>query len=352
MNEWHWDEHFAGQPEIAAYINRVVEKHDLRKEMQFNTRVQKARFDSSQRIWTLTDQDGTQYTCRWFVSALGILTNPTLPNIPGVDSFKGEAHHTSRWPTEPVKLEGKRVAVIGTGATGIQLIQEVSKTAGTLTVFQRTPMWACPMHNAKIDAEEMQQLREWYPQMMKQCAEGYQGFLHNPESRKTTDVTDEERERIWEELYAARGFGIWFSNFADVPVDREANNKACAFLAKKIRQRVKDQDVAEKLIPKNHGFATRRVPLETNYFEVYNQPNVTLVDINETPIERISASGIHTSAEDYEFDVICYATGFDAVTGSYDAIDTKGLDNKSLKDTWWGGPKTYLGFATERFPNL
>lgn len=351
MNEWNWEEHFAGQPEILRYINHVVERYDLRKDIQFDTRIVEAHFDVDKRRWMLKDQNGNAYSCKWLITAIGILTNPTLPNIPGVHDYKGEACHTSRWPQTPVTFEGKRVAVIGTGATGIQVIQEVAKTVGHLTVFQRTPNWACPMKNAEIDGEEMQRLKEWYPDLIRDCNEGFQGFLHNPERRKTTDVTPEEREAIWEDLYNSRGFGIWFSNFADVATDREANRKASDFIARKIQQRVSDQHTAKKLIP-NHGFATKRVPLETNYYEVYNQNNVRLVDVNETPIEQITETGIQTSAEAMDFDMIIYATGFDAVTGSYDAINLRGTDNTSLKDLWWYGPKTYLGMTVPKFPNM
>jgi cation diffusion facilitator CzcD-associated flavoprotein CzcO len=169
MNEWHWQEHFAGQQEILAYINHVVDKYDLRTDMQFSTRVESAKFDQQKRIWRLMDQHKREYSCRWLITAIGILTNPTLPSIPGVDAFKGEAYHTARWPKTSVSFDGKRVAVIGTGATGIQTIQEVAKTAGHLTVFQRRPNWACPMHNGKIGQEEMQQIRDWYPEMIQQC---------------------------------------------------------------------------------------------------------------------------------------------------------------------------------------
>ena len=210
----------------------------------------------------LVDQNGKNNSCRWLITAIGILTKPTLPNIPGVDAFRGEAYHTARWPKTQVNFEEKRVAVIGTGATGIQTIQEVAKTAGHLTVFQRRPNWACPMHNGKIDEEEMQRIRDWYPEMIQQCNDAYQGFLHPMEPRKTTDVSPEEREAFWENLYNSRGFGIWFNNFWDINVDREANRQASDFIAKKIRQRVNDPETAEKLVPKDHGFATRRVPLE------------------------------------------------------------------------------------------
>ena len=251
-----------------------------------------------------------------------------------------------------MRFEGKRVAVIGTGATGVQTIQEVAKTAGHLTVFQRTPNWCAPLHNSRISPEQMATLKAGYPEMFARCQETFACFLHTPDPRRTFDVSPEEREAFWEKLYAERGFGIWQGNFRDILTDRAANAALSDFVARKIRQRVKNQSVAEKLIPKNHGFGTRRVPLETRYYEVYNQPNVELVDISETPIERITPNGIQTTGADYDFDIIIYATGFDAITGSFDRIDLRGVDGLRLKDKWAGGPQTYLGVLVEGFPNM
>lgn len=322
--------------------------------MQFNTRIAAAHWQEGpgEKYWKLVDEEGREYTTRFLVSCMGILTQPTLPNIPGVEDYKGVAHHTARWPKEGVSFDGKRVAVIGTGATGIQTIQEVVKTVGHLTVFQRTPNWTSPMHNAKIDEEEMDDIRRRYPEIFKACMDTPTCFIHRPNAKSTTDVTPEEREAFWEDLYAGRGFGIWLSNYKDVLRDPEANDLMSAFAAKKIRQRVKDPKTAEKLTPKNHGFGTRRLPLETNYLEAYNQSNVRLIDINEDPIEQITEKGIKTKNEDLEFDMIVYATGFDAVTGAFDAIDIRGTGGQSLRDLWEEGPKTYLGLTLHGFPNL
>jgi cation diffusion facilitator CzcD-associated flavoprotein CzcO len=275
-----------------------------------------------------------------------------MPRIEGVETFAGQSFHTARWPHEPVQFEGKRVAVIGTGATGVQTIQEVAKTVGHLTVFQRTPNWCAPLHNSKIDADTMAKIKAGYPDMFKRCQETFACFLHTPDPRGTFEVTPEEREAFFEQRYAEPGFGIWQGNFRDILTDRNANAAITEFVARKIRQRVKDQAVAEKLIPKNHGFGTRRVPLETRYYEVYNQPNVRLVDIKETPIERITPTGIKTSDAEYEFDIIIYATGFDAITGSFDRIDIRGAGGLRLKDRWKNGPQTYLGVLVEGFPNM
>ena len=242
--------------------------------------------------------------------------------------------------------------MIGTGATGVQTIQEVAKTVGQLTVFQRTPNWCAPLHNGQIDEETQRRIKAGYPEIFARCRETFACFLHTPDPRGTFEVTPEEREAFFEKLYAERGFGIWQGNFRDILTDRAANAAVSDFVAGKIRQRVKDQAVAEKLIPKNHGFGTRRVPLETKYYEVYNQPNVRLVDITETPIERITPNGIKTSDAEYEFDIIIYATGFDAITGSFDRIDIRGLDGRKLKDKWADGPQTFLGVQVEGFPNM
>ncbi len=352
LEEWNWQEHFAPQPETLRYLNHVADRFDLRRDIKFRGRVASAHYQEGTRTWDVTLDDGTLYRSRFLITAIGVLSAPVMPRIEGVDSFNGQACHTARWPHEPVSFEGKRVAVIGTGATGVQTIQEVAKTAGHLTVFQRTPNWCTPLHNRKIEPEEMERIRADYPAMFKRCQETFACFLHTPDPRGTFEVTPEEREAFFEHLYASPGFGIWQGNFKDILVNREANKAISDFVAGKIRQRVKDPKVAEKLIPKDHGFGTRRVPMETRYYEVYNQPNVQLVDIKETPIERITPKGIKTSDAEYEFDIIIYATGFDAITGAFDRIDIRGIDGLTLKQKWQGGPRTYLGVMVEDFPNM
>ena len=352
LEEWNWEERFSGQPENERYLNYVADKFDLRRDILCNSRVTAAHYQEETRSWDVILEDGSHYGARFLITAIGVLSAPTMPRIVGVETFKGQSCHTHYWPKEPVDFTGKRVAVIGTGATAVQTIQEVSKTVGHLTVFQRTPNWCAPLHNSKIGADEMRQIRANYPEILARCAETPGCFIHAPDPRATFEVTPEEREAFWEKLYAEPGFGIWQGNFRDILVDREANALISDFIARKIRQRVRDPAVAEKLIPKNHGFGTRRVPLETGYYEVYNQPNVTLVDINETPIERITPTGVKTSDAEYEFDLIIYATGFDAITGSFDRIDIRGVDGRRLSDEWQAGPQTFLGILVEGFPNL
>ena len=352
LAEWDWTEHFAPQPETLRYLNFVADKFGLRRDIRFSSRVAAAHYQDTPREWAVTTEDGASFRARFLITAIGPLSAPTMPRIAGVESFTGQSFHTARWPHEAVSFEGKRVAVIGTGATGVQTIQEVAKTAGHLTVFQRTPNWCAPLLNSKIDAAEMAKIRAGYPEIFRRCQETFACFVHTMDPRGTFEVSAEEREAFWEKLYASPGFGIWQGNFRDMLTDRAANALISDFVARKIRQRVKDPAVAEKLIPKNHGFGTRRVPLETRYYEAYNQDNVTLVDISETPIERITPTGIKTSDAAYEFDIIIYATGFDAVTGSFDRIDIRGVGGQRLKDRWKAGPETYLGVLVDGFPNM
>jgi cation diffusion facilitator CzcD-associated flavoprotein CzcO len=352
LEEWDWSEHFAGQPETLRYLNLVADKFDLRRDIQFRSRVAAAIYAEDTRNWNVTLQDGSRFCARFLITAIGPLSAPTMPRIEGVDTFRGKSFHTARWPHEPVDFTGQRVAVIGTGATGVQTIQTIAQSVGHLTVFQRTPNWCAPLHNGKIDAETQQKIKSGYPEIFKRCQETFACFLHTPDPRGTFEVTEQEREAFFEKLYAERGFGIWQGNFRDILVDRKANAVISDFVARKIRQRVKDQKVAEKLIPKNHGFGTRRLPLETFYYEAYNQDNVDLVDITETPIERITPDGIKTIVKEYEFDIIIYATGFDAITGSFDQIDFRGVDGVGLKDKWKNGPQTFLGVMVDGFPNM
>ena len=352
LAEWDWSEHFAGQPETLRYLNHVADKFDLRRDIQFKSRVTAAHYDEGARSWSLTLEDSSRFRTRFLITAIGPLSTPTLPNIEGRDSFRGASFHTARWPHETVDFKGKRVAVIGTGATGVQTIQTIAKDVGHLTVFQRTPNWCAPLHNGKIDAETQKAIKADYPAMFARCQETFACFIHTPDPRGTFEVSDEEREAFYEKLYGERGFGIWQGNFRDILTDRKANATISDFVARKIRQRVKDQALAEKLIPKNHGFGTRRLPLETFYFEVYNRDNVELVDITETPIERITSRGIETSAREFEFDIIIYATGFDALTGSFDKIDFRGAGDARLKEKWKQGPQTYLGIMVHEFPNM
>ena len=352
LQEWDWSEHFSAQPETLRYCNYVADKLDLRRDITFNSRVVSAAYDEEANEWELLFEDGRRIRSRFLVTAIGPLSAPTMPAIPGLEDFRGEAYHTGTWPHEKVSFEGKRVAVIGTGATGVQAITEIAKTVGHLTVFQRTPNWCAPLHNSRIDAETQARIKATYPEIFARCRNSFGCFIHAADPRNALEVSPEEREAFYEKLYAEPGFGIWMGNFRDILIDKAANDTITDFMRRKIRERVRDPALAEKLIPTNHGFGTRRVPLESGYYEVYNQPNVRLVDLRETPIERIMPSGIKTSDAEYQFDMIIYATGFDAITGAFDRIDIRGRGGLRLKDKWANGPRTYLGLQIAGFPNM
>ena len=352
LNEWHWKEMFSPQPETLKYLNFVADKFNLREHMQFDCYVESMQFDEANCIWVLQMRDGRTITTRFVLTAIGLLSVPTLPRINGIERFEGKAFHTFDWPKESIELTGKKVAVIGTGATAIQLIPEVAKEAESLTVFQRRANWAAPLNNREISEEEMADIRLRYDEIFETCARTPGGFEHEPDRRGFYSVSAEERRELWDRLYDGPGFGIWLQNFVEIFMDEDANSEFSEYIADRTRQRVNDPVVAEKLIPKDHGFGIQRVPLETNYFETYNRENVLLVDASETPIETITESGIQTSETHYEFDVIVYATGFDAFTGAFDKIDIRGVGGESLRDKWADGPVTYLGLLVSGFPNL
>ena len=352
LDEWHWTERFSPQPETLKYLNFVADKFDLRQHMQFGCRVESMQWDDDAHTWTLNLDDGRSLVTRFVYTALGLLSVPTLPRIEGIEDFEGQAWHPHDWPHEPVDLSGKRVAIIGTGATAIQIIPEVAKEAEHLSVLQRRPNWAAPLHNTVIDDEEMADIRARYDEIFALCASTPGGFEHGPIDLSFWDATREERIEIWDRLYEGAGFGIWLSHFREIFLDERANAEFSEYIADRTRQRINDPVLAEKLIPKDHGFGIQRVPLETNYFETYNRDNVTLVDLAEAPIERITKTGVKTTDAEYEFDIIIYSTGFDAFTGAYDHLDIQGIDGQRLANKWNDGPVTLYGMLVHGFPNM
>ena len=357
LKEWDWTEHFSPQPETEKYLNYIADKFSLRDDIQFDSKVLAATWDESDKKWGIQLEDGTTASATFLISATGPLSAWQLPNIPGIDSFEGEWAHTARYPKDGFggrgnDFSGKRVGVIGTGATGVQFIQEVAKTAKELYIFQLAPEWCAPLNNSPIEADEMEKIRANYPEMFQECKESFGGFQHKFNERSIWDVTEEEREAVFEDLYHKPGFGIWLGNFREIMNDLKANAFLNEFIARKIRGRVNDPELAEKLIPTNHGFGTRRVPLETKYFECYNQPNVHLVTLPDTPIKNISKAGIQCSDQEYDLDIIVYATGFEGVMGALNRIDITGKDGQKLKEKWKDGPLTNLGLQIVGFPNL
>ena len=352
LEEWDWTEHFSPREETEKYLQFVVNKFNLRPNMMFERRLEAAIWDPDISGWKLTTNTGESFTTRFLLTAIGLLSTPTLPSYDGVENFKSLSFHTFNAPREPIDFSGKRVAVIGTGATGVQLISEIADKVGSLTIFQRRPNWCAPLHNSRITPEEMVKIKDQYKEIFSLCSQTPSGFYHDVDPRKTFDVAPKEREAFWEKLYASPGFGVWLGNFRDMLVNSEANTEFTKFVAQKIRQRVDDPLLAEKLIPKDHGFGTRRVPMETNYYEVFNQENVQLIDIGENPIEHITETGIQTKDTHLPFDIIIYATGFDAVTGAFDKINIVGENGQTLRDKWADGPQTNFGLSVSGFPNM
>ncbi|MDC0985794.1 NAD(P)/FAD-dependent oxidoreductase [Alphaproteobacteria bacterium] len=352
LDEWNWTEDFAPQPETEKYLNYVADKFNLKQCIDFNTKVISAKYDESNDFWIIKTESGKIYTSRFFVPAVGILSAAVMPNIPGVESFKGISYHTHKWPQNDVDLHGKKVGIIGTGATAVQIIPEIAKIVDDLTIFQRTPNWCTPLHNKKIPNDRMQEIKLNYDKILKLCEQTPGCYIHSTDPRSTFEVTEEERLEFWEKLYAEPGFGIWQGNFRDMLTDRAANALIGQFLANKIRSRVKDPAVAENLTPKDHGFGTRRVPQETGYYETFNRENVHLIDINQEPIEEVYENGVRTNFSEISLDVLIYATGFDAITGAFERIDIEGLGGNKLRDIWKDGPLTYLGVLVANFPNM
>ena len=352
LQEWDWKEHYSGQPENERYLNYVADKFDLRRDIQFNARVTSATYDERANRWEVQLESGQRARAQFLITAVGILSARYTPPFAGLESFTGESYHTSRWPKEKVDLTGKRVACIGTGATAVQLIPIIAKEVGQLTVFQRTANYCAPLRNGLVAPETQNQWKANYPEIHKKCRQTATGFTHDFDPRKALEVPQEERLALYEELWAQPGFSKWLANFRDIMTNHEANEDFAEFVRNKIRARVKDPVVAEKLVPKDHPFGAKRIPLETEYYEAYNRDNVLLVDLKETPIERITPKGLKTSDREYEFDVIIYATGFDAFTGALTQIDIRGAGGQTLKDKWAEGPKTHLGLQIAGFPNL
>lgn len=352
LDEWHWQERFSSQPENLRYLNFVVDKFDLRRHMHFNARVESIQWAEDERQWHLHLANGEHYAARFVITAMGVLSVPTLPRYPGMDTFKGDAFHTYWWPKDPVELDGKRVGVIGTGATGIQVIAEIADKVDTLKVFQRRPNWSTPLNNSRISAEEMADIRARYDEIFANCAHSPNSFEHVPDRRGFWNLTAEQRRETWDELYTKPGFALLAGNFPEIFLDEKANREISDYVAGRIRERVNDPELAEKLIPKDHGFGLQRLPLETRYFEAYNRDNVQLIDLSETPIQAITPAGIQTTKEEHELDLIVYATGFDAITGPFDRLNIEGARGSALADKWKDQPTTYLGMLTHGFPNL
>lgn len=353
LNEWNWKERYPQWDEVHDYIRYIVEKFDLRRNIQFNTRVSSATFDDKANQWTVTTEAGERFTCTYLITGLGILSLPVLPDMKGRDDFKGQLLLTANWPKEGVDLTGKKVAVIGTGATGIQIVPVVAEQAAHVTVLQRTPNFAVPGQNYALDDEKRAAVRADYDNIWGRARSHVFGFPLEPAGRVYDDVTDEEREAIFEENWQRGGWEFLFETFDDIVVDQRSNDAAAEFIRNKIRSIVSDPETAELLCPKGYPYVGKRPPLEHGYYEAFNRDNVRLVDVSSDPLVEITETGLRTEqGVAIDVDVIIFATGFDAVTGPFERIDIRNSAGKSLAEAWKEGANTNLGLATPDFPNL
>ena len=352
LREWKWSERFPTQAEVLRYAQHVAERFDLRRHIRFETTVMAAHWDEHSRRWAFETDRGQRVVARWFVSAVGAISAPNLPGIEGLDTFEGQVLMTSRWPREGVELEGRRVAVIGTGSSGIQAIPVIAPVAGHLTVFQRTANFSCPAGNGPIDPEREAAVRADYPGYRQACLRNGAGTPTLLLSQSAFDLGEEERLAAYEAKWARGGAGGVPAPFADTRTSLEANQTAADFVRGKIREIVADPEVADSLCPKDHPISTKRICLDTDYYATYNRPNVTLVDLRRTPIERVTPAGIATAEGELPQDVIIFATGFDALTGALLRMDIRGVGGRSLAEAWEDGPQTYLGLMVSGFPNM
>ncbi len=356
VEEWNWSEHFAGQPEIERYLNFVADKFDLRRDIEFNARVESVVFDDGARKWDVYTENGQHVRADYVLAATGFMSAHQMPSIPGIDTFAGISAHTARWPEGGIDLRGKRVGVIGSGATAVQVIQTIAPEAGHLSVFQRTPNWCTPLGNAPIDDATQDDLKARADEIFAHCKQTFAGFIHAPAGRESSEVSKQERWAYYEKLLARGGFALWLSNYDDFFTNKALAAEVSEFLAEKIRARVKDPATAAKLIPADHLYGTKRPPGEKNYYEAFNLPHVELVDLRETPITCVNARGIETqdgsASRQHDLDVIIYATGFRAVTGELLRMNIVGENGETLRDKWADGPKTNLGVQFAGFPNF
>ncbi|WGS18452.1 MULTISPECIES: NAD(P)/FAD-dependent oxidoreductase [unclassified Bradyrhizobium] len=352
QQEWNWSERYAPQPEILQYANHVADRFDLRRDIQFDTRVERAEFDERDNLWQVATSDGKAVTARFVVLATGCLSNARKPDIKGLDRFKGKVYHTGHWPHEPVDFTGLRVGVIGTGSSGIQSIPVIAEQARHVTVFQRTAQFSIPARNAKLTEEERAWFRANYPEIRTFAREqAKNGIYTELPDRGALDDGDNERRAKYEARWQ-RGGLTFMTVYNNLALDKAANDTAADFVRGKIAEIVKDAATAQLLTPSSYPIGTKRICIDTDYFATFNRANVTLVDIKTNPIEEITETAVRSGGEDYELDALVLATGFDAMTGSVARIDIRGRDGQTLNQNWAEGPRTYLGLMSAGFPNL
>lgn len=351
--EWNWSERYSTQPEIEAYANHVADRFDLRRDMQFNTRVTAATFQEDEGTWHVETDQGDQVTSRFLIMATGCLSAANVPDIAGRESFAGEWYHTGQWPKEGVDFTGKRVAVIGTGSSGIQAIPVIASQAASLTVFQRTPSFSLPAKNGPLDPRDIEEFRTNFDEIraanMKMPG-GTGARFKAAVMQPVLQVPEEKRSEVFDAAWTSGGFAFMRS-FSDIATDHRANNIAAGFVKDKIREIVHDRETADLLCPEI-PIGCKRMVIDSGYYDTFNQPHVTLRDARIEPIEKITPQGIRTNLAEHEFDMIVFATGFDAMTGSLTRVDIRGRDGLCLRDAWYAGPRTYLGLSVVGFPNM
>jgi len=353
MQEWEWSGKYPEQPEILRYLNHVADRFDLRRNIQFNTRVTSAHWNEDTARWEIGTDQGDRVTAKYLITGIGCLSSANVPNIKGRDTFAGQSYHTGAWPHEGVDFAGKRVGVIGTGSSGVQSIPVIAQTAGHLTVFQRTPQYTIPARHGNVDKAFLDEVKKNYDEIYEKARRSTGGLPYDAAERSALEVSDEERTAVYEDAWNQGGFKFLFGSFADISLDRRANDTASEFIRSKIREIVKDPEVAEKLVPVDHPFSSKRPLIDTNYFDTYNRDNVTLVDIRHNPIAEINPAGIKLEdGSQHDLDIIVFATGFDAMTGTFNKIDIQGKGGEKLRDKWAAGPLTYLGVSVAGYPNL
>ena len=350
LDEWDWTERYAGQPEILRYLEFAADRLGLRPHIDLETTVTAAAYDEARGRWRVTTDRGG-YDARFLVLAVGNLSAPKPPPFAGLDSFEGEWYLTARWPKERVDLRGKRVGVVGTGSTGIQLVTAAAEEAAGLWVFQRTPNYSMPAHNGPLDPELQREVKRTFAARRHMAEQAEAGVPFPAPEKRAREVSEDERRRMYEEGWERGGINSLSYAFTDFHSDEFANSTGAEFTREKIRGLVRDPAVAALLSPSHH-IGTRRTCVDTGYYEVYNRPNVHLVDIRSAPIEQITPRGIRTAAGEYELDVIVFAIGFDAMTGPFLDIDLRGRGGVTLRERWAGGPRTYLGLTVAGFPNM
>src|SRR5258705_730874 len=351
QQEWQWTERYAAQPEILKYINHVADRFDLRRDIQLETRVTSAVFDDMTGRWTIETDRGDRVSAQFCIMATGCLSSAQAPKFKGLENFQGKWYTTGYWPHEGVACTGQRVGLIGTGSSAIQSIPIIAAQAAHLFVFQRTPNYSVPAHNAPLDPEFERTVKASYAEFRRQARESRVGFVVERNDKSALEVSHEERTREYEARWSRGGLGF-SSTFNDILISKDANDTAAEFFRAKIRSIVRDPAVAETLVPKHYPLGTKRLCVDTSYYATFNRDNVTLVDLTKMPIETITPEGLRTSEQAYILDSIVFAIGFDAMTGSLLAMDIRGRGGRTLKDKWAEGPKTYLGVAVAGFPNL